>query len=111
VDFHNGGSVTAINNPLTNRIYLITSSGSIQCLRPADSDLPKMLLANLGSPEADQDAGKPADSSTEPPFGFGAETGDEMGTETIDSDPFGGDAGDGVDPFGGDTSGDDPFGG
>ncbi len=111
VDFNNGGSVTAINNPLTNRIYLITSSGSIQCLRPINSELPKMLLANLSVPEVTPDGKKPADSSTETPFGFGTETNIGTGTEALDSDPFGGDAGDVADPFGGDTSGDDPFGG
>jgi outer membrane protein assembly factor BamB len=89
--------VDSINNPYTDRLYLLTSSGSIQCLRPIDSETPKMLMTEYTRPSEEQTTVDPLEKpKTEQPaidFGNGA-------------DPFGG--GGGADPFGGAA---DPFGG
>lgn len=116
-DFGRSGHVTAVKNPLTDRLYLITGSGTIQCLRPVGAELPSILFA---AAPADSEAAKPEDAAVpdgKSPFGFeDALQPDPNGGNTVDpfgnggeSDPFGGDA---VDPFGGDTTiPDDPFGG
>lgn len=104
VEFFATNVVDAIENPYTDRLYLMTSTGSIQCLRPVDSELPKMMLSDY-QPPATTEGETPAGGSTgggSDPAG-GAKPADPFGLEG-GNDPFGG----GADPFGG---GGDPFGG
>ncbi|WP_164102100.1 outer membrane protein assembly factor BamB family protein [Candidatus Laterigemmans baculatus] len=100
--------VDAIPNPLTDRLYLLTSSGGIQCLRPLAAELPTMLLQEFKpqtAGEAPQKPGKkPAEGATPNATDPFAPAGDDPQTPDGGADPFGG----GNDPFGG---GADPFGG
>lgn len=100
---------SVLKNELTNRLYILSDQGMVQCLRPTNSPLPQLLTAverrvepitgEDAKPEreekspADDPFNKPADD----PFGAGG------------NDPFGAGAGD--DPFGVGKGGDDPFGG
>ncbi len=86
-------------NSITDRIYLVTQLGKIQCLRPIDGVLP-----NLVTPLAPTDASpEKTDSPTAP----------TAPTEDSPFDAFGGETGAGEDPFGGSDpfGGGDPFGG
>ena len=96
-------------NKLTDRLYLVSESGDVQCLKQVGSDLPtfniqpeletKMEAEEAPKPKA---AASPFDPAGSDPFGAGG------------ADPFGGGAdpfgGGGADPFGGGAM-DDPFGG
>ncbi len=100
-------------NSQTNRLYLVSETGAVQCLRPEGSDLPTISSA-LQSPE---DKPAEAESKTEPagpqpvmdpaadPFAPGAAA-DPFGAGN--NDPFGDAA---ADPFGGGADAADPFGG
>lgn len=121
-DFTATSVVDSIHNPLTDRLYLLTTSGGIQCLRPLASELPTMLLKEFKPESAGEQTGEqageereqPADGTapeTTDPFAPGGE--DAPATPDEGSDPFGGGAdpfGGGADPFGGDEM-DDIFGG
>ncbi len=97
-----------LKNKLTDRLYLVSESGDVQCLKPTDSDLPKFNIQPDVQPTTETKESPKAKTGTSPfdpgasdPFGAGG------------ADPFG--AG-GADPFGADTGGggaamDDPFGG
>jgi len=88
-------------NVLTNRLYLVSERGEVQCLRPEDSPLPQFLAPADPMP-AQQSGEEPAEEEKPvSPFDPGAEP-----MQGGDADPFGGDA----DPFGG-ADLDDPFGG
>lgn len=92
-------------NRVSDRLYLISDSGTIQCLRPRDAELPTFKETQT-APRRDVEKEKaPAEDrerAEEP-----ADDSDPFGTEP-GADPF--EAG-GTDPFGGDASMDDPFGG
>ncbi|TWT51171.1 outer membrane biogenesis protein BamB [Rubripirellula amarantea] len=110
-----------LKNTLTNRLYLVSENGVIQCLRPEDAELPTLNIQPDSSEEEAADAGegdaKPeseeaAQPDTMDPFGAGAS--DPFGAGASDpfgagdggmSDPFGSGAGESSDPFA------DPFGG
>ncbi len=101
--------VDAVRNPLTDRTYLLTSDGSIQCLRPKSTELPRLLDMDLStdtSGTASEENTSPQPNSGQSPFGN--EAPDPFGGA---GNPFGGDGGGNQqpDPFGG--SGADPFGG
>ena len=103
-------------NKLTNRLYLVSESGDVQCLRPIESELPVFNIQPKMEEVAEVEEKPKAKVPTSPfdagggdPFGAGG--GDPFGAGG--GDPFGGGAMD--DPFGGgDAGGDamaDPFGG
>lgn len=102
--------VDAIPNPLTDRLYLLTSGGGIQCLRPLSAELPTMLMAEFTDPLLESTA-EPTES--EEPVAEPSEADDLQDA----ADPF--DAGDGGlfeggDPFQGSGDfggGDEAFGG
>lgn len=87
-----------VTNRHTDRLYLLSDGGTLQCLRPAGSEMPVIKTTIKPPSESEESAGDPR-----------AETPDEAGTPTIDpsedADPFETD-----DPFGGDNP-DDIFGG
>jgi outer membrane protein assembly factor BamB len=95
-----------IINKQTDRIYLVSTAGEVQCLRPEGADLPTFITApdiQTSTETADKPSDKPSGKS---PF----DAGDEPPAMEIPEDPFG--AGGGDDPFGapGDAfGGDDPF--
>jgi hypothetical protein len=97
-------------NTLTDRLYLISDSGDVQCLEVDGSDLPTFNSQPDANPPVDEEDGAPKREPTTPPFGdgsadpFGAGGADPFGAGA--ADPFG--AG-GADPFG--AGGADPFGG
>ena len=103
-----GGTVTidhVITNSETDRIYLVSDGGTIQCLRPNASELPIFAQDALvpTKTETKETGKKPKVEESSNPFG--AKEG------AAAADPFGA----GVDPFGGgDAAGDapmeDPFG-
>lgn len=107
-------------NTLTDRLYLVSESGEIQCLRPVDSELPTIREQPYVAP-ADEESegsektneGAPFDPTGADPFAAGADPfgagggGDPFGAGG-GADPFG--AGGGGDPFGAGGGG-DPFGG
>ena len=89
-------------NTVTDRLYLVSESGDVQCLRIDGADLPTFNTQPDANPVTEDEEGAPAKEETTPPFGAG-------GTDPFGAggaDPFG--AG-GADPFGG--GGADPFGG
>jgi outer membrane protein assembly factor BamB len=101
-------------NNLTDRLYLVSERGDVQCLKLADSDLPKFnIQPDVESAQEEMSAGPKKEPETTP---FGPAGGDPFGAGGADpfgaggADPFG--AG-GADPFGGGDDGamDDPFGG
>ncbi len=116
-----------IPNQLTDRLYLITKYGQVQCLRPIGASLPTMITPVVTTVGENEATGlTPASVSPEPPgnadpFNFGSSAaGDPFGnapaaagstpTPTPGADPFGGTGGT-ADPFGGTGGAADPFGG
>ncbi|PAY17327.1 serine/threonine protein kinase [Rhodopirellula sp. SM50] len=104
-------------NRTTDRLYLVNSVGTVQCLRAIGAESPTIRRsADSGDPEdaAEEsdapEAAAPAVPATDP-FGaggdpFGAGAADPFGAGGAEmADPFGAPAGGGNDPFGG-----DPFG-
>ncbi len=79
-------------NTLTDRLYLVSDDGDVQCIKVEGADLPTFNAQPDTNPPLENEDGSPKSESTAPPFGG-------------DTDPFG--AG-GVDPFG--AGGADPFG-
>jgi hypothetical protein len=106
--------VDAIENPYTDRLYLMTSTGSIQCLRPIDNELPQLMMGSYDPTAKPQQPASATEPMTEEPAAPPA-SGDPFGAGG--ADPFGGGAdpfGGGADPFGGSGDGgmqEDPFGG
>lgn len=107
-------------NTVTNRIYLVSSSGAVQCLRPHDTDLPTFRIqpdvqpqeetAPEAPPAGDSpfgpDGDDPFNKGGEDPFGAGGDMADPFGDAGGGNDPFGAGGGEMEDPFGA-----DPFGG
>ena len=102
-------------NTVTDRLYLVSDSGHVQCLRLDGADLPTFNTQPDANPLIDDEDGEPAKEKTTPPFGaggtdpFGAGGADPFGAGG--ADPFGG-GGDAPmnDPFGGGGAAEDPFG-
>ncbi|XZE56285.1 PQQ-binding-like beta-propeller repeat protein [Planctomycetaceae bacterium SH139] len=100
----------SIHNPWTDRLYLLTNSGMIQCLRPLAAELPTIYeVKQLTSEEGAESEATPQPDAPAPsnPFGFGDDAGGgAFGGDNGGGNPFGtgNDAGN---PFGGDN----PFGG
>lgn len=100
-------------NTLTDRLYLISESGDVQCLKLEGADLPTFNTHPDANPVVEDEDGAPKNETTTPPFGgggtdpFGAGAADPFGAGG--ADPFGG----GADPFGGGNAApmEDPFGG
>lgn len=95
----------AIQNRKTNRLYLLSDRGAIQCLRPIDSESPQRIIPEA-APQVETPELEPAEPPSAPTTPFGgpaprAGGGDAFGTG---GDVFGG----GANPFGG---GENPFGG
>jgi len=101
-----------VTNPETDRVYLISDGGTIQCLRPGASELPAFAYdtAVPAATEEKAEVKKPTAGGSDP---FGAE--EAGGAMAPAADPFGGDAA-GQDPFGGGDAAsgapamEDPFG-
>ncbi|KAA1257744.1 Serine/threonine-protein kinase AfsK [Rubripirellula obstinata] len=102
-----------ISNAFTDRLYLVSDHGGIQCLRPISSELPTLNTqpdtipaATEEEAEAKEDKPKKSkggmfdDKETKPVDPFGGDSTDPFGGGS--SDPFGGGGGDpfGADPFG-----------
>ncbi len=89
-------------NRVSNRLYLLSDTGTVQCLRPESSKLPQFNSSVMEMPEApDEEESAPEerepDSSTEPdPF----DADDDDPFAPGEDDPF--DLGDDEDPFGND---------
>jgi outer membrane protein assembly factor BamB len=110
IDRESGKQVASFNevrptrllvNKLTDRLYLVSESGDVQCLKPVGSDLPTFNIQPDLEPKTEDEVepkpkpgASPFDPAASDPFGAGG------------ADPFG--AG-GADPFGGGAMG-DPFG-
>lgn len=101
-----------IRNVQTNRLYFVTSGGLLQCMRPSDSPLVKLIASPPPVPQVETEkpdvpeVAKPSDQPIkveDDPFGTGA--GDDPFGPGAGGDPFGPISGD--DPFG--SMGDDPF--
>lgn len=105
--FHEVHPDRLLVNKQTDRLYLVSRRGEIQCLRPEGADLPTFnLAADIGT-EAPEES-KEEKSQSKSPFDVGGDQPDDAG----DDDPFGSDDGAGADPFGedgGDFGGEDPF--
>lgn len=103
-----------ITNTLTDRIYLVSNSGDVQCLRREGAELPTIIRQPDANPVVEEEQGEPERQPQETPFGGGAM--DPFGESTTDpfggggADPFGSGDDAPMDPFGGDA-GADPFGG
>lgn len=100
-------------NPETDRVYLVSDGGMVQCLRPAASELP-VFYRDLAEPAAEPETAptKPKQPESSNPFGAAepaTPATDPFGPSDPGKDPFGGadPFGGGADPFGG--GGDDPF--
>ncbi|TWU60089.1 outer membrane biogenesis protein BamB [Rubripirellula tenax] len=99
-----------LTNRETNRLYLVSDSGAVQCLRPLNSKLPKFNTTPDPKPivEAEEEkveekeSSSPFDAGGMNPFGAG---GDPFGAGGASGDPFGGGGDAMADPFGA-----DPFG-
>ena len=118
----NGLPIKVVNDQ-TDRLYLISETGLVQCLREQGLDEPLQHPAYPGAPErpveeavAEQPpAGQQQPAQPADPFAGGAA---QPAADPGDAgwDPFGGQqpaapAGGGEDPFGGGGGGGDPFGG
>lgn len=112
-----------IENHETDRVYLVSNGGTVQCLRPSAAELPTyysdvLQAANnnkVAKPEKPKnnepsnpfgaaDAAAPADAAPADPFGAAAPADDPFGAGAPADDPFGA-----AEP--GAMGADDPFGG
>ena len=102
---------TPVLNEETDRLYLVDRTGTIQCLRPVNGEMPVFYGdATMAAASSTAETAKPAEPKTEAENPFGAQP--DAGETKPAADPFGA----GGDPFGsGDAGGDepmaDPFGG
>lgn len=97
-------------NQETDRIYVVSEGGMVQCLRPIQSELPT-FLRKFEAPPAETEAApeqvEPAPAAPAEP----AETPEPVDPFGGGADPFGGgDPFGGADPFGGGNGAADPFG-
>ncbi|MEL6108762.1 MAG: PQQ-binding-like beta-propeller repeat protein [Planctomycetota bacterium] len=105
-------------NRSTNRLYLVNSRGTVQCLRPIGGELPSLQESMRPSDdsEAEDTSSKPMEKTTKPnndpfqakdPFGVGPDAGGAGANDPFGApggmadDPFGAPQGDAKDPFGG----------
>jgi outer membrane protein assembly factor BamB len=85
-------------NTLTDRVYVASSNGRIQCLRPTGRDIPKVYKPIVSAPTKPQAAeltpeaktAEPVDPNADP-FGASMGTGAEPAPSGDTSDPFGSD--------------------
>ena len=103
-----------IVNDLTDRLYLVSNDGDVQCIRPEGANLPTLVAhtepkktVKTATPETDPTQA-PAQPVGNDPFGAGQK--DPFGAGGGNNDPFGGGGGGNADPFGGGGNA-DPFGG
>ncbi|WP_197231191.1 outer membrane protein assembly factor BamB family protein [Novipirellula artificiosorum] len=101
-----------LRNKMTDRLYLVGSSGAIQCLHAIGADLPEIREGFDKAPsnepvqqEAGDEQTQELEMDTDPSPGFDMPAGDDP-FAVPGSDPFGAP---GADPFAGDGA--DPFGG
>jgi outer membrane protein assembly factor BamB len=100
-------------NPVSDRIFIISKSGSIQCLRPIGAVLPSFITPPIIVEKTEAEATTSEAMETETgdgvsPFeAFGTESAAPEGNPFGDGDPFGG----GVGGNAGDAPGENPFGG
>lgn len=92
-------------NNLTDRLYFVSASGAVQCLRPKGADMPTFRVQPDVQPIEEEKGNMPPPTNDTP---FGEEPEDPFGAGEGMNDPFG--DGGGNDPFG-DGGGNDPFGG
>jgi len=104
-----------IVNNVTDRLYLVSNDGDVQCIKTEAADLPTLVVHTEPTKKAKTDPTLPAANKPATQQGggdpFGAGSKDPFGGNT---DPFGGGGGGGnADPFGGGGGGGnaDPFGG
>jgi outer membrane protein assembly factor BamB len=106
-----------IVNNLTDRLYLVSNDGDVQCIRSEGANLPTLVshtepkkTVKTATPETDPTQA-PAQPVGNDPFGAGQK--DPFGAGGGNNDPFGGGGGGNADPFGGGGGGGnaDPFGG
>ena len=115
-----------IVNDLTDRLYLVSNDGDVQCIRSEGANLPTLVShtepkknTKTATPETDptqlpaQTAGNdPFGAAKEGPFSAGGGNEDPVGGGGGgNADPFGGGGGGNADPFGGGGGNADPFGG
>jgi len=107
-----------IANELTDRLYLVSNDGDVQCIRSEGASLPTLVShtepkKSIKAATIETDPTQaPAQVGGNDPFGAGKK--DPFGAGGGNNDPFGGGGGGGgnADPFGGGGGGNaDPFGG
>lgn len=102
-------------NQVNDRVYLVTQSGQVQCLRPVGGELPIMIKAAIPPAtdpnQASQDIAQDMNSGDAGDVFGGDASGDPFGNADPNADPFGDPAPAGEDPFGGSGTMEDPFGG
>jgi outer membrane protein assembly factor BamB len=101
-------------NRITNRLYLVSDSGEVQCLRDEADELPTFnIQPKLRAADEPEAAATPQNQPGNDPFGGGGGGNDPFGGGGAGgADPFGGGGAGGADPFGGGGAGGaDPFGG
>jgi len=143
LDLKNGKKVANFNNirpehfivnNLTDRLYLVSNDGDVQCLKVEAADLPTLnsqidpqsskSAVNTNTPKAGEQPMQPngndpfGASAKQDPFGAGSNKnpfgGGNDGGGAAPADPFGDGGAKGADPFGGGAGGGemaDPFGG
>ncbi len=117
-----------ICNELTDRLYLVSNDGDVQCIRSEGANLPTLVShtepkknAKAATIETDPTempakggGNDPFGAGKKDPFGAGGGNKDPFGGGGGNADPFGGGGGGNADPFGGGGGGGgnaDPFGG
>jgi hypothetical protein len=105
---------TAIVNPTTDRLYLVSETGLVQCLHEVGADKPTIHTAPAAPAEGDAaDPAVSAEEGAEPAEPGQPAAGSPFDEPADDASPFGGD--DTADPFGGgaepeaEPAADDPF--
>ncbi len=92
-----------LSNTLTDRLYMISDSGAVQCLRPIGAEMPTINMQIESAPKVEEKPEAAAAKTPTTPFEPAAKDPFAAG-----ADPFG--AGDAADPFGAGGAA-DPFGG
>jgi outer membrane protein assembly factor BamB len=96
-------------NSETNRLYLVSNGGTVQCLKPFGADLPTYYGDMKTDDKKPKDAKSAKPRSGEPGNPFGAEDAADANAAPP-ADPFGAGADAPADPFGAGAPADDPFG-
>jgi outer membrane protein assembly factor BamB len=99
-----GGIQSVLPNMISDRMYIVSDRGMIQCLREIDSQIPFFHANELV--ESEKDGGKSEDDEPDDPFALpkkgGGDLDDPFGAPRPNDNPFGGGAAD-------DSADDDPF--